>query len=1036
MEVEPTVAEPSQEELLTRVARGELASVRRELDSPKLTDDDRLRLRAELALHGHGLALDLVIATRRAREKAWPQLHRYAAAAARALAAAHAESLASTLLQDLPDVPEVALARQQLDAGVWVGTSPRAFAAHRCAASGDRDGFATGLRALASAEDESALERVDALSTLAGLALAQHDFPGCAASLAAALELAPNADGTTALHYRLGLARLAADEHDAGLASLHTAAASADGPRPSPEAGRARDLARQLETQPREPADWHRCRYTIPQATQGMRGVVAACQKVFAVAAPGEIPGGFSMGPACAALRRMGLAMLRLHADPNAVQACLDEGALLVIEEERPTEQGFRFVLAFEPKTGLLLLRDPDAHTAALLSFAEQEQRSALVDMSALAILGHGPDAESRVARLTERGVKAEPVYAWLDACEANEDGERPPAAEIRRLTQRILAERPDHPLGHKFLGEELSRDHDRRDELLRWYADASERYPKAEWVWQIYARFLESERRYAESAIAWAEASRLDPRDARNTFGRAYALIQIGRKQEAEKFLHKTLMLAPSHSLAYSWLASTARERRDFDLALAATELWQATDRDNPVGPLLALANLAEERGEHTQARASLEQARQHQPKNPHIARRLSWHMTQQGTWAEARSMLAPFVGAKPAMELRDHDVAAELAAWAAHLAWASGQPEEGMALVQDGIERLGPSATLIRTAVRIALTALCTPEREREVLVALCQRRGNQADGWGNLLTELCRGGHVTEAEWVLDELKVKFNKDAENCAWLEGRSRMQLGQADRARPLLEEVFAKSEDWDPCRAYLAIAYLASDASRALELVKPRTDGYLAVQWMTAVAALESMGEPERAAGLRERLGGLSAELIADGGRVLRICHRPDLARDLCAIGLSAHTDSPLLLTEQLRDQLALDAIPAALTTARQLLARDTSLPTLTLAAALRAQAWEDLDAIARLALRELRDFNDEDGLALRAVVAMLRARAGQPQERLDLLALAPDHPAAMAMLARLGRALGLSTADEDEARLAKIAPGMACRPRTEVLL
>jgi len=732
----------------------------------------------------------------------------------------------------------------------------------------------------------------------------------------------------------------------------------------------------------------------------------------------------------------MGLHKLRLRATPDAVPALLDEGALVVIEEERSSEQGFRFVLAFEPTTGLLLLRDPDAHTADLVPFPEQEQHSALVDMSALAILGHGPDAAARATRLAEHGIKADPVYEWLDACEANEEGERPPAAEVRRLTQRILAERPEHPLGRKLLGEELCRDHDRRDDFLRWYADACERYPRAEWVWQIYARFLENEERYAESAIAWAEASRFDPRDARNTFGRAYALIQIGRKQDAERFLHKTLVLAPSHSLACSWLASVARDRGQFDLALAATEFWQATDADNPVGPLLALANLAEERGEHAQSQASLEKARQHQPRNPDIVRRLSWHLVQQGGWQEARAMLTPFVGAQPEIGIEDRDHAVELTTWAALLAWASGRPEEGLALLQAGIERLGPHAPLIATAARIALTTLPTAEREREILLSLCRRRGNQADGWGNLLTELCRDGCTAEAELVLGDMKERFVKDLESRTWLEGRSRLQLGQADGARPLLEEVFARNEDWDPCRAYLAIAYLAVDARHALELVKPRTDGYLAVQWMTAVAALESLGERERAAGLRERLAGLSADLVADGARVLRICHRGDWARELCAIGLAAHANALPLLVERLRASLALDDRQDALATARQLVVRGTSLPSLALEAAVRAQAWDDLEAIARLAQRELRDFNNEDGMGVRAVLALLQERAGEPQDRLALLGLAPAHPAVLAMLARLGRELGLATADEDEARLAKVAPGVARHPRKEALL
>jgi hypothetical protein len=310
------------------------------------------------------------------------------------------------------------------------------------------------------------------------------------------------------------------------------------------------------------------------------------------------------------------------------------------------------------------------------------------------------------------------------------------------------------------------------------------------------------------------------------------------------------------------------------------------------------------------------------------------------------------------------------------------------------------------------------------------------NQADGWGTLLADLSRGGFHAQAEQVMGEMAVKFDRDPDTRLWLEGRTRLQIDQVDRALALLEDFFPKASEWEPSRTYLAVACLSGNPRRALDLIKPQGEGYLAAQWMIGLAALQALGEQERASGVCERLAGLPANLVADGSRVLRTAGRPDLARTLSGLGLGAHVDASPLLVESLRALLALDCIDEALGVARKLVAREVSVPEQTLAAAIRAQAWEDVRPIAALSLRLQRDQDDQDGMALRAVQAMLDLRQGRARPRLDLLVLCPAHPAVAAMLARLARALALPTLAEDEARLARVAPGIVRHPGREILL
>jgi tetratricopeptide (TPR) repeat protein len=1023
----------TRDDLLAHVARGEFAAAKRRLEGGDLDEPARAAARAELAYQAEGPLLDLLVGARRAQQEGQPRAGRLLAAAARVLAQAGARQLAAALLPRASKDVDVALARKQLATGVWRGSSPRAFAAHVRAARGDAKGFAAELRSLLADRAEPLPERMSAAVTLAGLALARRDFARSAEWLDQAVALSPTADRVAWLRYQMGLAQVATGDAQSALKSL--AGASSPGEACPALAGDASTLACRLEAKAPEAPAWRVCRRGIPQAGSGMRGVVEACAAGFGVASPGAIRDGFSLGPGRAALERAGLCTLRVTLTPAIAVAALEEGAWVVLEEERPTEQGFRFLLAFDPSTELLLLRDPDSLPAELVPLAVQQRKSGLVSMSALLVLGHGRPAAARRARLAERQVEGDPVFAWLDACEADEDSEPPPPAEIRRLAERVLAARPGHPLASKLMGEQLCEDEDQRDEFLAWFATASQTFSRAEWFWQLYARFLDSQNRYPESGIAWAEAARLDPRDARNTFGRAYALAQMGRNAESETFLRQTVELAPDHAAAYSWLAAAALERRDFDTAAAAAELWRALASDDAAGPWVSLANTAEGRGQPEHAQACLAQALRREPDNPRIARRLSWHHAQSGAWARARALLSPFVRHPPAREIADPEARAEVVAAAVRLDWATGQTEAGLALSLAAIEDIGPAPALLAAFVHILTTSLPTPTRERAVLAQLCRRLPHTGEAWGTLLAELCAGQHAREAEQVLAALAVRFKGAPDSALWLRGRTWLQLGHAEQAREALEPLFAKDPAWEAGRAYLALACLPVDARRALDLVKPQSDALLAAQWITALSALESLGETTRAAGLRERLTGLPADLVAGGARLLRTCRRFDLARDLAGLGLGAHPGESALRVEQLRALLGLGEVPLALSVARELVRCAIAVPRFTLEAFIRAHAWDDLAPAARLALARGSDQDEDDGLALRAVLATDELRHGNGKPRRQLLAVGPAHPGVAAMLARLSQALGLATAREDRARLGRVAPGVARRPALGVL-
>lgn len=260
-------------------------------------------------------------------------------------------------------------------------------------------------------------------------------------------------------------------------------------------------------------------------------------------------------------------ALLRLN-EENLVEL-LNKGARLFVQEERPIKIGFAEILAFCPNTKLLyvdLFRRPGSEWR---TWNEQEFNMALYGNMALVVF----DKKDKL-----------PVDKYhnenldlLNQAEEMQDNPQQSRARKEKLASQAVSACPDIPRAWQLHGQALLEqlkahelDENTTDGALeRWYAKARHKFEHAEWAHQIYAQMLEHWHLYEEAAIAWSDASTLDPYDVRNLIGIARTRIRENLIDAALPFANDALIKKPETIDAWllrAELASHLNEKsRDF---------------------------------------------------------------------------------------------------------------------------------------------------------------------------------------------------------------------------------------------------------------------------------------------------------------------------------------------------------------------------------------------------------------------------------------------------------------------------------------
>lgn len=961
------------------------AAIERELDAIQARTDLTARGRAELAMRARGPVSDLWIAARRATSAAWPDRDRYAAAAARALAAIGAKDLAQRVMPGA-----------SLDGVAESGGGPD--------------------------------ERRKAKRDLAKVLRARRDWSGAKAESQHAYEIAPEADDAARVSFEAAL-----DAWAAGDAAGATFAAkrARDG---EPEAAELLDLLeRDAERTQRGPR-WTRFSGEL-RVAKDATGVLES------LGGTGLLPEGLTyddkpatMGHVAHLLRRAGVRVIRIAIDLGAFERCLRAGAAIVVEEERPIGRAFRFVQDVEAGAQLFAVREPHEAGVELVTLEHLRKRAALFGGSTLVVLGIGDAAEARQRMLQSEGVAHVTMFDRLDACDVDEDGQAPPRARVFQLSRALLEELPDCQPARRRLGEALlaawRNDETELDAVVAWYAEARERFPRAEWPNQIYAQLLEESDRWAEAAIAFADAQRADPLDWRNHLGHGRTLWSAGRLRLAQDRFRAAAALAPTLIGPYLWMARCALQLGDLDAAEVSAEIAKGLDPNDP-SALSILANVHEARGEAEPALELLATVYRSTP-GANLACRLARGHAGAGRLPEARGVLAKFLEAPSPREPRDALIVANKIA--VHLGWMAGDARGAWQSGMDALKRFAFHDDLLAEMARI-LSGCFSPADETarlEELVAACPREPNVTTA---LYEKLFARRMSKETIEATDTIAPTLPDDA-NREWSRARTRLWASRAKEERApladLLQQVIDKAPGFEAARVYLAALVEEENPERALAVLPRESSFYVAAAWEVEARARARLGKESEAAALRQRVRSLPAAAFSRAAYPLRQCGFHSLSAALLEAGRDRYPGDWGLEMEwliELHRRGDRGAAMDALLRAREKHAAGVAWGVAVEISAAAAR-WDLVGQIGREQLRSLNDTRNEGHVWLhRSLVATAEIAQGKDTERKRVLEAVPFHLDALAVLVNAGRRIGAPSAAEDAALLDERGPGVGKR-------
>ncbi|MBX3269549.1 MAG: hypothetical protein KF729_04780 [Sandaracinaceae bacterium] len=1029
---------PASEGLIEPLRQRRFDEVRDALGAPGPEEPaPTARLRAALAVEGWAPLVDLTQAARRLTALEAPDAPDVTAQAVRALARAGARGAAARTLaaarERWPEQDALRLVEAQLRDGRLAAEDAEGAALEALLARGDVEGARAAARAFLARPE--ARSRTYALRTLADLARGAGDFAEAADAFAALAGDAPSAVDAELLRAAEALARWAAGDSAAAIEALRAIFERTGSGRGHDAHAHAiaRDVLDALDRDPDARARgprWRRLQAPPPPPRPGDRasGALAIAASILGFAAPEEAPRP-TMAHARAALAAAGAHAVRAVATPAALEAALEQGVVVVLEEELATETGFTVVLGLEPVSQVLLLSDPRRGGAYLQTVGERAGRAALHGGGALFVAGTGAEGLARAAALAARGVSDDPRLEAIDRCDLDERGEPPPRARVDVLAQDAIALAPELPMGHRRLGEsmleQLRAGRLAGGRMERWVALTRTGFPDAEWALQIYAQALERWGRHAEAGIAWADAHARDPWDERNTYGMARACAWMGERDEAERLLRRTLSLRHGHAPALARLAEARLEAGDLDAAREASALAEdlaPTDRE----VLTVRASVLEAEDRFDDAIARLDAAREAHPDDAAVASRCLWRHSHAGRWAEAAAIADAMLARDPGEPLNWADAAA--------VAFGHGDAEGALELGLAGIERCGPARALVDELAR-ALGTLLDETRRASVLSRLERLLASRAMALMDLAAELTR--RRLDEDGVALALRVAeiLSFDA-NGPWRAAQTILALPEvrgsyADEVRRLLEATIARAGRYPHPRAVLALTIVEEDPRAALELVRDADVHFdPAVVWIAQRRVQLAAGDDADAARTDERLRELAPDALLGAAGFYRNTGFADVAAELLARAIALAPEWPDPRVELARACLRVGALDDAHDAHEA--ARALGAPGDSLLAAQIAEGRRDWARLAELAAAEVARVTRRsaagtyDAWPMRARLAAAKAALGADADDLARIReRAGRHPDALAALVAIERAAGLPRGPEDAAQLAALAPG-----------
>jgi Tfp pilus assembly protein PilF len=724
--------------------------------------------------------------------------------------------------------------------------------------------------------------------------------------------------------------------------------------------------------------------------------------------------------PTAAHVRRRldaaGIAYARVRFDEASIEAALRGGAWVVLEEERPTDTGFVWVRAWDPIARVLEVIDPARSGPMLRRFDAQRERGALFAMSGFVIPRRGTHTE----------LAHDPALDLVDACDLDEDGREPPRARVEAIAAAALEAHPDLPMLHRRRGEALlaklsSGDIEAgpRGAFETWLAATRERFPDAEWPFQLHARALELQGRIIESCIAWKDAALRDPYDYRNALGQARAFAREGGLWAAYRALRRAATLAPGVGEIEGMLALNALHRNDRAQLKVHARLARAL-APGDARAIMASATAAEHDREFDRAVELLAALAERDDVGAWAPARLHRRHVEAGRWAEARRV------AEAACQRFPADASVWVQASAAAL--AEGDVPAALELACAGIDRCGATDELLEAALDGAIFQSSPGDhRERiEVIVRRVLPQPSRADAVVRRLVEI---GDEDLAIDVARRAAAAFGRDLDG-PWLLARSLLRT-KATRAQhdaeiaALLDRVVAGSGSFPYPRVFLALDALGrGEPERALAVLEPADVARSPVLvWELTARALDALGRSPAAEALRARLPeGYPAGVLSEVGFLSAYGHATLAAELLDA--MLAHRDHEGVLDVARCWSTIGDHARAFATIAEK---EDEIDASDVARMAERVRRW---DVVQRAAARFVAELEiDSSGVRdvweWRAVEAAAAAVRGDPGLRDRFRERAPRHVRAWRRLVQIERAAELPEAAADIERLRSIAPG-----------
>ncbi|MFO0676137.1 MAG: hypothetical protein U0169_06365 [Polyangiaceae bacterium] len=987
--------------------------------------DDRHRVEAELSFAKRGSPVDAILAGRRAREAKWPDASRYVAGAVRAYAICGAKTLAreffdASRAEGVLSAEDVALLDAQFASSVFEGETRAAHASFASASAATAETtVASRVKAVDDALADAAVvgsERRALVLVAAALARRERRFADAATRTFEAIKAAPSADDVLELRIDAVSDLLADGQFEAArdvLASARTECTDGgmranrlDAHLRALDSGGAKLVVTSASTEGPERSPF-----------AGGKGVV---HTIRGGTMPEDPPATFwrTLAHVAHSLGKDAVPYVRV-AWTKELFATLPSFRHVVLEVEESVGRGFVFVLAYDPQTELVLVRDTESFGATWTTVAALGHRSSLTGRSALVVPREGTTWTRPVGE-DGRPSPHDRALDKLDASEIDADGNRPPASVSERLTDEILEDLPDNVPALHQRGVKLSNGNDLAA-FLRWYATTRERFPGAEWPVQTYAMNLAGRRAFGEASIAWLEACERDPGDFRNHAGLARSLYDLGRRADADVSIRKAAALVPDSPSHVYWQAAIALSTGDDARVEVCSRIALPNETDSN-WPESFLANLCERRGDLDAGLELLRAGYAKEPTDVWAAVRVARHLVRRGEFSAACELVN---GAVEGDAISANDVG-DVAAIGVEFVGSADGPQVALDRAVDVMKRHGVSRAVAGAAVDFLPFVPRAPALDALVPLLASTKDGSFMWPCMRLLVRSNDPGALFSAK----DAFVRHGMPELTSNWILARALQRVGDDAAARPILEKVYEEAPGFEALRVYFACIVCDEDPARACTILEGQCPTYAAFQWSVLARALEKQGRGDHAKEFRSRLLELGTEALETSANWAIYGRFFDVAEEILAAA-SARGVAPSTAAEKARldvargDRDAMRTSAVALTNAKATTASDRLLA---MECALQAHAWDEAVASVDAYLAALYDSRTYAYRWMaRAARAGILAARGDLSERDLVLDVAKNDAAAIFTLARVEKELGASLAQDSNARLLALAGASA---------